>query len=325
MQYDDVACRPLLITPAPQCGESYMGFILRTAEENGYLSIQQMLRHAGMSNSEIRSARPPLHKLARLFQWPEAAFSGLGHAQSDKGRMLGLGPYLLPARHLLRRRAWLCMDCIRERGCIDAFWELRHAVACPFHRRMTLSGCPECHHPLDWLRSGLTRCKCGYDLDLDLGKTVDDPAMIALMALLHAKFAQQPVDADALRAAGFPLAALEGVSLQTLLDVLYRLENIPAPDNGSAAEVSATEMAAAILQRWPDGLQESLTKSDHWRQGISLRGAFLSLYECMFKHRSASGEVAFMHDAMVQFSRRYGIRVGIDAIPEQGRLAFAED
>ena len=57
----------LVITPLPMPTESMMGLILRTSEINGYQSPFTILRYAGMTENEIRSAKPPIDKLAKLY------------------------------------------------------------------------------------------------------------------------------------------------------------------------------------------------------------------------------------------------------------------
>ena len=64
------AIQPLVITPSPFRGESLPGFILRTAERNGYESPMKLLHYAGMDDNEARSARPSLEKLAPLYISP---------------------------------------------------------------------------------------------------------------------------------------------------------------------------------------------------------------------------------------------------------------
>lgn len=54
--------QPLVIAPSPFKGESLPGFILRTAELNGYDSPMKLLHYAGMDDNEARSARPSLEK-----------------------------------------------------------------------------------------------------------------------------------------------------------------------------------------------------------------------------------------------------------------------
>jgi hypothetical protein len=148
----DYLSSTLVVTPKPQHGESYMGFVLRTSEANGYPSINTILRHAGMSENEMRSARPPLEKLAPLYGRTVEDFALLGETRTTNGRFLPLMSQSLPAIYLRSKRARVCPECIRDHGHARAFWEMRHAIACPTHGRMALSHCPQCHRPIDWWR-----------------------------------------------------------------------------------------------------------------------------------------------------------------------------
>lgn len=77
---------PLVVTPAPMPTESMMGFILRTSEVNGYDSPNFILRHAGMTENEIRSARPPIYKLAQLYARHPNDSCYMGTQFTDTGR-----------------------------------------------------------------------------------------------------------------------------------------------------------------------------------------------------------------------------------------------
>ena len=90
----------LVVTPKPQHGESYMGFVLRTSEANGYPSINTILRHAGMTENEMRSVRPPLEKLAPLYGRAVEDFALLGETRTTNGRFLPLMSQSLPAIYL---------------------------------------------------------------------------------------------------------------------------------------------------------------------------------------------------------------------------------
>src|SRR5450830_740393 len=129
----DATC-PLVSTPEPYHGESYMGFMLRTAEDNGYASVHAMMRYAGLTENEMRAARPPIAKLSSLFGREVSEFESIDtDAGVKSGRHMTLMKHHLPSIYLRSKHARICPDCVVEYGHVSAFWELKHAVACPAH------------------------------------------------------------------------------------------------------------------------------------------------------------------------------------------------
>lgn len=301
----------LVVTPKPQHGESYMGFVLRASEANGYPSINTILRHAGMTDNEMRSARPPLEKLAPLFGRTVEDFSVLGETRTTNGRLLPLMNQSLPAIYLRSKRARVCPECIRDHGHARVFWEMRHAVACPTHGRMAISQCPQCHRPIDWWRRGLTTCSCGYDFAHDRGEKVSNAAVLVLLDVMQDKLMGDTLNEEALRYAGFPAEAIKGMPLATLLGILHRLENfLPADENdlGPSTEWQALETAADMFSTWPMGFHRYLEQVHAPQANMlakGLRGQFESFYEALFKQGLPRDEIAFLHQAFVEFGEQH--------------------
>lgn len=301
----------LVVTPKPQHGESYMGFVLRTSEANGYPSINTILRHAGMTDNEMRSARPPLEKLAPLYGRTVEDFSVLGETRTTSGRLLSLMNQSLPAIYLRSKHARVCPECVRDRGHVQAFWEMRHVVACPTHGRMALSQCPHCHRPIDWWRRGLTTCSCGYDFAHDHGEKVSNAAVLVLLEIMQDKLMGNALNEDALRYAGFPVEAMKGMPLATLLGILNRLENFLLPaenDLAPSTEWRTLETAANLFAAWPTGFHRYLEQVHGPQANMlakGLRGQFGSFYEAFFKQGLPRDEIAFLHQSFVEFGEQH--------------------
>lgn len=142
----------LVMTPSPRWGEGLPGFILRTAEKNGYDSPLQMLNFAGMSDNEARSARPPLAKLAKLFGKSESDLRKAGLDSADilhTNRHLPLLGHSIHPMFTRSKHAGICTECIKEQGYIEVFQELKYAVACPTHAVKVVNTCPACHKLLN--------------------------------------------------------------------------------------------------------------------------------------------------------------------------------
>lgn len=301
----------LVVTPKPQHGESYMGFVLRTSEANGYPSINTILRHAGMTENEMRSVRPPLEKLAPLYGRAVEDFALLGETRTTNGRFLPLMSQSLPAIYLRSKRARVCPECVLDRGHIQAFWEMRHMIACPAHGRMALSQCPQCHRQVDWWRRGLTTCSCGYDFAHHRGEKVSNAAALVLLEIMQDKLMGNALNEEALRYTCFPVEAIKSMSLATLLGILHRLENFLLPeenDHSPSTEWQALETAADLFATWPTGFHRYLEQvhAPHANmQAKGLRGQFESFYEAFFKQGLPRDEIAFLHQAFVEFGEQH--------------------
>ncbi len=307
MDMFDLEPQQLLVTPVPHPGESYMGFLLRTSEANGYSSVNTILRHAGLSENEMRSARPPLAKLAPLYGRKVEDFKALGDTVTANGRYLPVMGHVLPAIYLRSKHARLCPECVKEDGHVSAYWELRHATACHRHRKKALEACPVCERKLDWWRTGLATCACGHDLRETTGDEVASVAVLTLLGVIEAKLRSEELKVEFLSYAGFPVKGLKTMNLSTLLGILYRLENFLEMQDGVSPEHAALETAADIFNAWPTGFHRYLErvhapKADMQTNG--LRGQFKSFYEAFFKGMPKD-EMKFMHEAFVDFGQHH--------------------
>lgn len=288
-----------------------MGFVLRTAEANGYPSINPILRHAGMTENEMRSARPPLEKLAPLYGRSVEDFAVLGETRTANGRFLPVMNQSLPAIYLRSKHARVCPECVRDHGHILAFWEMRHAVVCPSHGRLALSQCPQCHRQIDWWRRGLTTCSCGYEFAHHRGEKITHAAALVLLEVMQDKLMGNALNEGALRYAGFPVEAMKGMSLATLLGLLHRLENFRPPaenEHSSSTELLALVTAADIFSAWPNGFHRYLAQVYSPQANMEakgLRGQFGSFYEAFFKQVLPQEEITFLHQAFVEFGEQH--------------------
>ncbi|NOT15278.1 MAG: TniQ family protein [Methylotenera sp.] len=305
------AIQPLVITPSPSPGESLPGFILRTAERNGYESPMKLLHYAGMDDNEARSARPSLEKLAPLFgkTAEDLKAAGLDTISQFKGRYVQIMGHSIPSMFTSCKHAGVCLECIEEHGYIDGFHELKYAVACPAHQVRTVRGCAACHKPLSWHREGLTKCSCGADIIQTDPERVTNPAVLTLLAILYAKLMRQPLDQAQMVKCGFPVEAMEQLSIQTLLSMIYRfgLFNVEQAAD-TDAEFLAVEAAADALSDWPHRFHDYLSEVHAPNANLKasgLRGQFNSFYESFFKNINQDQELQFMRDAFVEFGQQH--------------------
>lgn len=307
--------QPLVITPSPIAGESLPGFILRTTELNGYASPMKLLHYAGMDDNEARSARPPLDKLAAIFgktaaQLKQAGLDATGNHKSR--RYLQLKGQLIPFMFTRTKQAGVCLECVKEHGFIEAFQELKYALACPKHQVKVISRCHSCHRTLTWHRQGLTTCSCGADLSEALPEPCTNQEILTLIDTLRAKLMQQTLNHAQMAACGFPIAAMEQLSIQTLLSMIYRFglfntkKSAQVNDNPIDTDWEALKTTANVLSDWPHRFHDYLEQAHVPTANLKvsgLRGQFNSFYESFFKNIKQDQELQFMREAFISFGQ----------------------
>ncbi|AKR42211.1 TniQ family protein [Methylophilus sp. TWE2] len=301
--FDNV--QPLVVTPQPMPFESYKGYILRVAEANGYRSIHGMLRHAGMTENEIRSATPDPEKLKRLVGSDLSEFDFLSE-KTKHSRYQVLSGHRIPSLYLRSKHTRVCPCCIAEKGYISSFTELKYAVVCPEHKIETIEECPSCGKGLDVFRPGLSKCQCGYDFKHAKAREVTNHAVVGLMHILKAKLENQDLNRSLLEPLGFPVEAIAKLSLNTMLSLLYRLEGRSADAQPNSDVMATVTLAASIFTNWPRGFHKYLEETQGPQADMAstgLRKQFLPIYETLFKNGLPKDEVAFMHQAFVVFGQ----------------------
>lgn len=309
----DQEVKPLVVTPRSLHGESLMGFILRTSELNGYETPSTILKYAGMDNNEMRSVRPPLEKLAKLYARDVNDFTGISYGTSKKSKYnkkWNIQRIEIPSLYLNIKSAKICPECILENGMIESFWDLKHAFACPVHQRMAVTACPACKKNLSCFRKGLLTCSCGQDLSKLRGDLVENLSVLALLDLVRSKFQGIKLNKDLLIERGYSIEDLEPLSLPTLLGIINRFEqgrkrkttfNVP---DGVSKSVHAVKLTAGIFERWPQGFYdylEGLDVDSNMLGSSTLRGKFHKFCCSFFKNELPVHEIAFLKKAFIGF------------------------
>lgn len=317
-----MAKQPLAITPSPEKGEALHGFILRTSALNGYSSPSKIFAYAEMSDNEARSARPPLDKLAPLYGRTVESLieAGLDYVDdTTPAKHLPVMGHAIPYMYTRSKNAGFCLQCVQEKGFIEGFHELKYALACPHHHCKTILACPSCSSPLNWHRRNLTTCSCGADLSVHMPQKIEHPAMLVFLGILHAKLMQQPLPHDEMRALGFPIDAIEKLSIQTLLSTIYRFglfnqKQQPA-SNEYEADWQALQTTAEVLSDWPNKFHDYLEAVHAPTANLKLsglRGQFNSFYESFFKNIDQGSHLQFMRDAFVRFGHERWRQASVD-------------
>lgn len=297
----------LLRTPAPHPTESLLGFALRVSEQNGYDSPWHIFSLAGFSQGEIVSTGFKVNKFAAILGREPEQFEQITYRSERDGKefqLLGhpLGGSLTYSPLRLKTPA-ICPCCIAENRYIDAFWDLRSAIACPVHGTHVLDRCPACSTPLTWFRPGLLTCKCGQNLrQLDSRPASSD--VIDLMRLLYAKLHRLPMPDNLSNS--LPIIELWSLPLQSVLELLVAIGQRETTVDSAGLLPSPTDTtlaAVTILSNWPANFHDFLRKLDqHCNEGgISIRKRFSSFYSSMFKMRRNAADFSFLRDEMLRF------------------------
>lgn len=307
----------LVRTPHPRLTESLLGYVLRVSEANGYDTPWHVLRYAGLTQGEMKSAALPVEKLAPILGLSPDALHHIAYVSATEegvrqfrllGNFLGRGLRYNPLR---LNNPFLCPQCVDENGYIDAFWDLSLAVACPVHRRTAVSHCPSCEKRLTWYRPGLLTCKCGASLRGAPTKDVTE-ALADLMVILSAKVHDTRIEDNALQA-GLPTAPLLSMPLRSLLS---KLPDFAALSAGFAAgdpgePITQAAVAAATFAEWPIGFRRFLRgisdsqKEEH--QGIAYCKRFKKFYDRFCKSPSCRADFLWLREEFVRFGlEEYG-------------------
>lgn len=192
----------LVRTPRPYTYESLPSYILRLSEENGYSGPSDVLRLIGYRTNAPNCPAIDVNKLEKLLGARKHSLTHLSHhwpgdktspdAKARDFRFLGHKLSFVSAYKPIRTAdCAVCPACVRENGYLDAFWELKLAVACPIHRTSLLSVCPHCKRNVTWTRQGLLRCKCGGSLDVPCTE-LSSESLLRLMTGLRAAVHRVP-------------------------------------------------------------------------------------------------------------------------------------
>jgi TniQ len=314
--------KPLLITPEPKPTESLMGLILRTSEENGYTSPTQILRYAGLTENEIRSVNPPLDKLAQLYARKPEDFSVFGidqQAPKKRVKKWRIFNHVIPGLYVNVKSTKICPECIKEKGMVDGFGELKFALVCSKHQRELIDTCPRCKKKIKWRRMELLKCVCGHDLSSIRGNIMEDQSILNITELIHWKLNNHNYDETSLIAAGYPLIHLRKISLATLLGIIERLQGgrqrktLFENDFGEGAKHSALKRASRLMSNWPNGFYDFLEKLSPDNRHIgsrNLQSQYQRIYMSFFRTNLPAEEVKFIRSAFVTFAND---RLGEDA------------
>ncbi len=164
--------------PKPISDESYLGYLLRLADINGYdtskwiLNKSDLKTNANLACVLLTHQKPNYERLATLSGLTVKQLSALTYQAAGQRHVKVFGYQVRP--FLLRpQRPRICVACIVNHRIAASSGISLWLRACPIHRVMLLERCPKCKRQITWFRSRVNYCPCGADWRD--GKTTDLP------------------------------------------------------------------------------------------------------------------------------------------------------
>lgn len=210
----------LLLKPRPYTGESLAGYQLRLAEANGYPSGIWLSQHFLETPRITVNTSNHATRVASILGLQPEELNRLAYTYDDEPprnyvRYFGQKLHL---RHIKIKSPTICAHCLKERAATNGFWELKYAVACPFHGIKLIDMCQQCGQRVSWFRSRVCVCpRCKFDYR-DSSVEVAAPEVLELVRLLYSKANISLLALhDEAKNRGIPLAALQSESLSALI------------------------------------------------------------------------------------------------------------
>ena len=269
--------------PSPLKGETLFPYILRLTQVNGYDTPGRIIsyignRHAFRSTFDLRKLAAAAN---RTFEESAEISYSSGHKSS---RAVLLGHEVRP--HDLRlQNPQVCPECVEKSGIIEAHFELGAMIACPLHGTVLLSGCPNCRHPMTWLRPRLLQCRCGADLSGGVRAVVSQPVR-DLLDIVRRKVHRLPMPDE--YSSGIPCQQLGIMCLRSLL---FSIESIGRRRGSSPSGLCEYEEivshASTVLSDWPNNLFRYLDRltpdKTNESELLLTEGEIKSLYQSLQK------------------------------------------
>lgn len=162
----------LLRTPEPKDDESFLGYVIRLAEQNGYENPSWILSLTNIPKGTLY----PGYSFLPITSEPFQLLTTLSGSTATKLSSLNYQPvgewythiyqfFGLPVHRSFIRPAHpkVCPACLREASYCRRIWEYALITACPVHQCMLVDECPHCKRHIRWSRKEVSNCPCKFD------------------------------------------------------------------------------------------------------------------------------------------------------------------
>lgn len=254
----------LLRRPRPKIGESFMGFLVRDTEENGYktpaaiLGLAQIKRHIYYAENSTYLKMPVnLKPLSRLTGVKESELRSLLHKK--RGERSELSPFgqIIPKYMIRFSKAKYCPECLIKDNYYRSIWDVAPVTACPIHGCLMYDECPNCWSPVNWARGHVSLCeRCDYDFRTAPPIRVKKESL-ALTKCIYSLCGILP-DSINLDKSGNPLYAMD---LANVLMVVFFVAGQLAGMTETTGKVLAANLRNVDLHH---NLSEAFSIFDNW-------------------------------------------------------------
>jgi|GEM_PF-3321736 len=148
----------LLRHPRPLQHESFLGYLLRLSNKNGYERINPLLQFGEYKGRAAESL------LIRLFN-QQLSFKFIDNLTGFyEGTLASFFEQYgkEDRRFFCVHRPRVCPVCISENSTTHTFVDISAQVVCPRHGIVLINYCTACRQKITWYRKRLDRCDCGF-------------------------------------------------------------------------------------------------------------------------------------------------------------------
>jgi hypothetical protein len=271
-----------------------------------------------MKSNERKAPGVAIEKLARITNWPQEKLDLIAYSapagQPRWCRLLG-HPVLPQDLNLAHPR--FCPQCVREKGFLEAHWDLTLMVACPVHQCLLVSSCPECGRRLRWFRRGLLECECGGDLSVCDLPSISDAEVSLLDLIRRTALSSPPEESNPMR---LPQDQLMAMGLRSMLLATRTIAKHRILADGMGDRTKNTEIvsaAARVLVEWPKNFIALLDDigrqlSDDVSGGVGKQ--FGGIYWGLFRNKAMGDpkQTEFLRVAFLDFAMNHWGRGFVD-------------
>ena len=146
------------------------------AEANYYESPRWILQLAGCSANRVLKFVLYKSRVAKLGQLTGMDDKVLQSKALEASRESNFINYKVN-----QKATYLCPECLKKSSYARLLWDIEIVLVCHIHRCNLINKCPQCRQTIKWLRSSITRCKCGFDFrNLKVTDAADSQVNFAL-------------------------------------------------------------------------------------------------------------------------------------------------
>lgn len=314
----------LVATPQPMGRESLYGYLVRLGEANGYPTPTVATSYAGYPRGGLFGLGSKLNGISNVTGVPIGELRSIGYTGQGLGSSAGFSLLGLDVsdgcsnRYLRPKQRAICPQCVVELGYIEAFWDLKIAIACPLHGTAALQHCPKCDNAINWLRPGLLRCRCGASFGSYSSQSIS-ASLQHLLAAVRTRLHGRKVAGSESQ---LPIQDLNALSFKELLFLIHMLGRFGANTESSVSRANGgvdidLDAAANALTHWPNGFHQYLDELGRYFQTtrgvhVGLRKQFSPFYHSVFRHKQFRSAFEFLREEFVNFGATTWGRAVID-------------